>query len=339
MKETTKENGNAALARVPVESLALEMTTSLEAAKERLKALRKFVAEVMIEGLDHDYGKIPGTDKKTLLKPGAEKLCEIYGLVARYDVDRHEDWEKPFFVYHVTCRLMRGDRCVGEATASCNSRESKYAGRWVPEHEIASDIDVKKLRSKTAVRWVFGSELRDKGLTHEGRQSQERTSKRNGKPYTVFALEDTVYFAPNAEIFDQVNTIEKIACKRALVSAAIAATRSADVFAPDVEDVLANAQAAGKPADVPGVPDAEFWDDGPGPEPPPEARPLTAAEYVALFDKAETRLALEEVAKRANGVKDGREAMIEALKKNRDRLPWPAGQQPQKKGATPSKGG
>jgi hypothetical protein len=118
-------------------------------------------------------------------------------------------------------------------------------------------------------------------------------------------MDDTVYFLPNQEIYDSVHTLERMAAKRALVSATVAVTRSADIFAPDVEDVVANAKAAGKPADAP---DAEFWDDGGDPEPPPEVKPLTAAEYVALFDKAETRHDLEEVAKKANGVRDGREA-------------------------------
>lgn len=170
---------------------------------------------------------------------------------------------------------------------------------------------------------------RDRGISHDGLQTQERVSKKNNKPYTVFGLEETVYFAPNPEIFDAVNTLERMAAKRALVGATISVTRSADIFAPDMEDVEANAKAAGKPN--PEIPDAEFWDDGPEPTPPPEEKLLTATEYVALFDKAETRHALEEVAKKANGVKEGREAMVDALKKNRDRLPWPAGTAPQKK--------
>lgn len=151
-----KENGSTSMMRAPMEA-TLEMTSSIAEAKTRLKALQQFVAEVMVEGLDHDYGLIPGTNKKTLLKPGAEKLCEIYGLVPRYDTTRHEDWDKPLFVYHVTCRLYRGDRCVGEASASANSKESKYAGRWVPETEVPNDVDLDRLRSKTGMRWVFGA--------------------------------------------------------------------------------------------------------------------------------------------------------------------------------------
>jgi hypothetical protein len=29
---------------------------------------------------DQDFGEIPGTSKPTLLKPGAEKLCNFFGL-------------------------------------------------------------------------------------------------------------------------------------------------------------------------------------------------------------------------------------------------------------------
>ena len=44
-------------------------------AKHRLQQLQQFVSEFMKPGID--YCIVPGTDKPTLLKPGAEKLCEI----------------------------------------------------------------------------------------------------------------------------------------------------------------------------------------------------------------------------------------------------------------------
>ena len=35
---------------------------------------------------DHDYGVIPGTNKPTLLKPGAEKILMLMGLTSEYEI-------------------------------------------------------------------------------------------------------------------------------------------------------------------------------------------------------------------------------------------------------------
>jgi hypothetical protein len=57
---------------------------------------------------------------------------------------------------------------------------------------------------------------------------------RNNKPYVLYRV-------PNPEIYDLVNTIEKMACKRALVHAVIAVTRSSGLFTQDLEDVKVEA--------------------------------------------------------------------------------------------------
>jgi hypothetical protein len=309
------ENTGSGTAMVRAEPGGLVMVTSLDEAKARLAALQEFVQSCMREGLEHDFAQLPGTNRKTLLKPGAEKLCEIYGLVPRYETERTEDWERMFFLYHVTCRLFRGDRCVGEASASANSRESKYAGRWVGAHEVPEHLDKSTLRCKKGARWVFASELRDRGISQEGLPTQERTSRKGGGKYLVYRLDESTWFVPNTEIADQVNTLERMAAKRALVGAVISVTRSADIFAPDMEDVVANATAAGT---KPEAPDADYWDDDPSPSPP---EPATAAEWAKLFDAAKTPNELKALGKRANGKDvDDREKMEASYKANVERL-------------------
>jgi len=106
---------------------------SIDAAIERLNMLVEFVKTVMRK--DVDFGVIPGTTKPTLLKPGAEKLCTLFGLTSRFQlIDRVEDWigkdhnGEPFFYYLYRCQLYRQDILITEADASCNSFEQKY--RW-----------------------------------------------------------------------------------------------------------------------------------------------------------------------------------------------------------------
>ena len=55
---------------------------SVSEAIQRRCAIIEFVQKVMKPGID--FGTIPGTQKPTLLKPGAEKLCTLFGLTSRF---------------------------------------------------------------------------------------------------------------------------------------------------------------------------------------------------------------------------------------------------------------
>ena len=81
---------------------------TIEAAVERFNLLVEFVRTVMRK--DIDFGIIPGTSKPTLLKPGSEKLCTLFGLTSRFQlIEKVEDWTgnehngEPFFFYVYRC--------------------------------------------------------------------------------------------------------------------------------------------------------------------------------------------------------------------------------------------
>jgi hypothetical protein len=51
----------------------------------------EFTRRIMVR--DQDFGEIPGTNKPTLLKPGAEKLCNFFGLEPEFTpVVEDIDW-------------------------------------------------------------------------------------------------------------------------------------------------------------------------------------------------------------------------------------------------------
>lgn len=50
----------------------LSPVVDIHGALQRYQAMKDFIEAVLRESVD--YGKIPGTDKNTLFKPGAEKL-------------------------------------------------------------------------------------------------------------------------------------------------------------------------------------------------------------------------------------------------------------------------
>ena len=92
---------------------------------EKINAFQQVIQQAVKPG--HDIGIIPGTNKPTLLKPGAEKIVMMMGLSSRYEImEKTEDYEKGFFAYNIRCILSRHGMDICEGVGNCNSRESKY---------------------------------------------------------------------------------------------------------------------------------------------------------------------------------------------------------------------
>src|SRR5215210_717109 len=220
--------GGAGLA--PVERSQFMPAMSIELAVERYGAITEFVSRVLRK--DVDYGLIPGTEKLTLLKPGAEKLTTFFGLSTRFQlIERIEDWTgadhdgEPFFYYLYRCQLWRGDLLVAEADGSCNSRETKYryreAQRICPECSQAAII---KGKEEYGGGWLC---FRKKGGCGAKFPTGDAVieSQQTGR-------------VPNAEIADSVNTIQKMSQKRSLIAATLLAVNASEFFTQDVEDFI-----------------------------------------------------------------------------------------------------
>lgn len=178
---------------------------------QAINRFQQIVHKNLIAG--SDFGIIPGTQKPTLLKPGAEKIAKLLNLADQYEIlDKKEDWSAGFFHYIVKCRLIHtmSGTAISEGVGECNSKESKYR-----------------------FRWVFPSELPQYQQGDEGKPERDKLASklintRNGKA--------RVYRVDNEDIYDQTNTILKMARKRALVDAALSAGRLSNVFTQDIED-------------------------------------------------------------------------------------------------------
>lgn len=179
--------------------------------KQKLNLTKEFFREVMQEGVD--YGTIPGTDKPTLFKAGAEGLCEFYNLAPTI-ANKVEDksHETGYYAVDVTVRLIhRGTgSIIAEGVGHANTYESRYRWRWFSEYKLPKGVDKDSLYKEERDEWKNG--------------------RRTGNTYTMYRME-------NDDMHSIWNTVLKMAKKRALVDAVLSATRSSGIFS-QTEDEL-----------------------------------------------------------------------------------------------------
>lgn len=172
-----------------------------KALDDQLRASMKAVLRA-----DVDYGKIPGSNKDSLLKPGAEKLLQWFGfghVLTQTEVERDADGRWAGVTYRCTVsKGMPDGRSV--VVATCEG----YAGY---------DED----RFFTSAEQAEAKE----------RANAERY-RRSVNPSKFFE-----YRAPR-------NSVIKMAQKRAMVGAALQATSASSLFTQDMEDETAATPAA-----------------------------------------------------------------------------------------------
>lgn len=207
----------------------------INTAVDHCNTLVMFVQRTLRDGLD--YGQIKGCgDKPVLFKPGAEKIATLFGL--RESLERLEaikDWtgqtfKEPFFNFEYKCTLrdhLSGD-VVAECVGSCNSWEEKYryrtAQRVCPECGAAAIKRSNYPDRQTGDKgWYCHS--KSGGCSAKFHSSDERIiSQEHGR-------------VPNERIFDQVNTIDKMAQKRAFVGAVILAANASNFFSVEHAEI------------------------------------------------------------------------------------------------------
>jgi len=201
---------------------------ALSTAVARRQTIVDATTALMKEGVD--YGKIPGANRDCLLQPGADKLCNLFGLVIKYEIlEQVQDWTgvdhggEPFFYMFVKGRAYRGEECMGEGIGSCSSWESKYRYRN-SERQCPSC-------GKAAI--IKGKEEYGGGYVCFAKKGGCGAKYKDGDP----AIESqSVGRKVNPDIYDILNTVQKIAFKRCKVSTTINATSASEFFTQDVED-------------------------------------------------------------------------------------------------------
>lgn len=154
---------------------------------------------VMTEGIH--YGQIPGTIKKTLYQAGAEKICMTFRLAPRYEVEDLSEPHNNFYRYRAKCQLVtiRDGLFVGSAMGEASTAEEKY--QW------------------------------EKAVNERHFDTMDPTKRR-----IHFKKDGTEVQQVQRNCADLANTVLKIACKRAYVSAVKGATAASDILDVDLDE-------------------------------------------------------------------------------------------------------
>lgn len=150
--------------------------------KHNIDMAQKLVYEVLEEGVD--YGRIPGTPAPSLWDPGANKIASAFNVYPKYAL-LHAEESDGLVSYTVESTLLGRStgKPMGTGIGAASTRETKYK-----------------------YRWHTAEEAREFGYSPE----QLEGFKRN---------KDNKYRIPNPEYGELVNTIVKMASKRADVDA------------------------------------------------------------------------------------------------------------------------
>ncbi|NSW91464.1 MAG: hypothetical protein HPY74_12460 [Firmicutes bacterium] len=123
------KNANVVKTEIPPVNLDAE----IEKAIQMRETFNKLFNNLLQQGIDFD--RIPGTDKPTLLKPGADLLCQVFHFASGEPkiISSIEDFEKGILSYTVSIPIIHRDSktLVSVGIGSANSYEVKYKYRYV----------------------------------------------------------------------------------------------------------------------------------------------------------------------------------------------------------------
>jgi hypothetical protein len=177
----------------------------MEVVKARMETITRVMANVLEDG--KDYGKIPGTDKPTLFKPGAEKLMLTFQMAAaRPTIEDLSNADEVRYRVAVPIEAQDG-RVLAVGLGEASSNEEKYRWRRPVCDEEFADTPEHLRREK----WFRG-----------------RSGEKNWKGKQL-----------RTSPADVANTILKMAHKRAFVHGTLLATGASSVFNQDLEDFTA----------------------------------------------------------------------------------------------------
>ena len=194
-----------------------------EAMQAQVALIQGVMKSVMRKG-EH-YGIIPGCgDKPSLLQPGAQKLIMTFRLVPDPEIDVI-DLPNGHREYRAKVRLSTQNGIfLGAGVGSCSTMEGKFRYR---KADLICPVCGKDAIIKGRVEFGGG------WLCYQKKGGCGKKWSDNDNPF-VGAISEKVEHDNPADYY---NSCEKMAYKRALVSATLTVTAASDIFTQDVEDM------------------------------------------------------------------------------------------------------
>lgn len=189
------------------ENTALTIWESPEKLEARIKRMLQIQQNVMKK--DIDYGTIPGCQKPSLYKPGAELLMVTFGLSDRIDVEELSA-NGDEIRYRVKTDIYSQGIYLGCGVGEASSNEEKYKWRKVVCEEEYDATSMDNRREK----WF-------KGYQNKPAYSQKQ-----------------VRTNPS----DVANTVLKMAKKRSKIDAVLSVLGASRIYTQDLEDMSAELQ-------------------------------------------------------------------------------------------------
>lgn len=163
------------------------------------------VMEGVMKDKEH-YGTIPGCgNKKTLLKPGAEKLLSTFRIAVNPKVEDLSGDDEIRYRVHCELSAQESGMFLGAGVGECSSDEEKY--KW---KKAACDAEWNEtVPTRRREKWFKGWN--------------------NNPAYQVKQV--------RTEPADVANTVLKMAKKRAMIDGTLTVTAASDIFMQDITDV------------------------------------------------------------------------------------------------------
>ena len=218
---------------------------SIPDLKAQVALVHKVLKEVMVEG--EDYGKIPGVDKPTIFKAGAEKLCLLFRLDPQYEIEQKQEGQHLTITSKCTLYHIPTGKRFGSGMGSCSTKESRYAyrhaSRKCPECGVEAIIKGKDFKGDgKPTGWLCYRKKNGCGAKFLDGDTQIEAQ--------------TIGRIPNEDVADQYNTVLKMANKRSQNAAVLTTTGASALLTQDVEDMVPVDAAAPTPPAPPAEHDA-----------------------------------------------------------------------------------
>ena len=223
-------------------------TTDMAIYKDEQAVLPQDVIELSVEGVAHQvnkvqalmkrvlkkdthYGRIPGTNKESLYKAGAEKIGLTFRVGQRIHEettdlgDGHYDFSYRVELYHTPTGQF-----LGEGVGSASTKESKYRYR---RGTIETKVQVPLAYRKNPKVELLMDALKTAKvkIPEEAEEILAVKNKNTGQLMIGYQIR-----LENRDIADIYNTVRKMGKKRAYVDAIISAFALSDIFTQDIEE-------------------------------------------------------------------------------------------------------